>query len=125
MIKNIWKGWKNWLFPTKDPLERKVYDDRMATCLGCDFYKRGVCAECGCVLKAKTKVLSEMCPENKWNPEVLEHNGVQFIRLSKTNDFMRWKYFAGVGRKIKQHQGLPPDAVLLDDWIEFWEEYQS
>jgi len=44
----------------------RIAHDRMTICLVCPEFDRGVCSDCGCVLRLKTKMLSENCPQNKW-----------------------------------------------------------
>ena len=50
----------------------KIQMERLKICNSCEhillkntLYKR--CAECGCFLKPKTKLLYENCPIDKWN----------------------------------------------------------
>ena len=44
-----------------------VAKKRMDICNSCEHKTpRGRCAECGCVLSAKTRSLTSSCPINKW-----------------------------------------------------------
>lgn len=48
---------------------REVVDARKDACRGCIARQEKVCRECGCVLSAKQKWLTETCPLGKWpNP---------------------------------------------------------
>ena len=42
--------------------------ERMAICRKCPLYDSvfGRCKDCGCFLKAKTKLAGEECPQGKW-----------------------------------------------------------
>lgn len=53
---------------------------RIETCGTCEHNKKGICGICGCVLKAKTKVFEEYCPDNRWHDvKVLERLGVAVV----------------------------------------------
>ena len=39
---------------------------RSGICEGCDFYKEGVCARCGCLTVSKVVLNTEKCPVGKW-----------------------------------------------------------
>jgi hypothetical protein len=55
-------GWKRYLFNEKEDISKV----RLLVCKWCDSNKNGVCSECGCVLKAKTRLEDENCPLGKW-----------------------------------------------------------
>lgn len=42
--------------------------ERMAICRSCDQFRKltNQCAQCGCFMVAKTKLLSSECPLGKW-----------------------------------------------------------
>lgn len=69
-IKNIYNGFKNFLFKKKKP----VYKERYRICKECEHRKGYFCGICGCFLKAKVSVDYPMvkgksiggCPMNKW-----------------------------------------------------------
>lgn len=67
-IIHIIKGWYYKIFNIHEKLAIK----RIAVCKQCDSCMHidmlgDVCAECGCVLSAKARVLDEQCELNKWN----------------------------------------------------------
>ena len=47
-------------------VDRKLARERISICNICEYNARGICALCGCVLKAKTKLKTESCPIDKW-----------------------------------------------------------
>lgn len=49
-----------------DTVEHKKQLDRLTICFGCDQRNNARCRKCGCFLKAKTKLLAERCPLDKW-----------------------------------------------------------
>lgn len=46
----------------------KIYKERIDTCKGCDKYikKHKECAECGCYIPGKARIILDSCPLNKW-----------------------------------------------------------
>ena len=62
MLISILVGMISWLF------NRGTYyrDKRMPICNVCEFKTGEFCGKCGCLLEAKTRVMSEECPEGKW-----------------------------------------------------------
>lgn len=66
MIRNIIKGWWNWLFNK----EKDLYKSRMEVCNKCEhnitLQDIKICNQCGCVLAAKTRVKDEKCIIGKW-----------------------------------------------------------
>jgi hypothetical protein len=68
----IVKGWANHLLG-KDLGFNEI---RYETCLACEHRNKllDTCNICGCVLKAKTKVAEEVCPENLWH-DIKEFQG--------------------------------------------------
>lgn len=65
---NIIKGWFFYLFNKHEKLAKQ----RIATCKECKSlmhveFLGDVCAECGCVIEAKARVIDEHCELNKWN----------------------------------------------------------
>lgn len=119
-IKRIIKGWKGVILGY-NPDHKELFENRLNTCNSCEFLCAGICTSCGCVVKAKTKVLSETCPENRWEPEVYSHNGLEFILLSDAPSYLSLSYRAK--NKIAPLSGLPDDAVLLDSWLQFLDSY--
>jgi len=61
-VGSIFKGFFYWL------LNRGNYyrDKRMPICNSCEFKTDEFCGKCGCLLEAKTRVMSEQCPEGFW-----------------------------------------------------------
>lgn len=45
----------------------EVQQKRYNICLSCDKLVFGVCTECKCVMKLKTKLKNSSCPLGKWN----------------------------------------------------------
>lgn len=39
---------------------------RNSMCASCDFFKDGLCSECGCLTVAKTMLATEKCPVGRW-----------------------------------------------------------
>jgi len=39
---------------------------RLAICEGCQYYRRGRCGKCGCVMNLKSRLRSAHCPIKKW-----------------------------------------------------------
>ena len=72
-VKNIATGFANMIIK-KEEVE-VVAEPRLLICTSCSevrivakFGKRGIyqCKECLCIVNAKTRVLVEQCPLNKW-----------------------------------------------------------
>jgi len=49
-------------------VEDELYKERMMTCRSCDKYRevQNECAECGCYIPAKARIVLDSCPLNKW-----------------------------------------------------------
>lgn len=47
----------------------QVYNERMASCKGCEFFRQEDkrCTQCGCFMEAKTRFKKTYCPIHKWN----------------------------------------------------------
>lgn len=47
----------------------ELAEKRMSVCNSCEFKKvvTNRCRACGCYLPAKTRVLKQKCPKNKWS----------------------------------------------------------
>ena len=72
---------------TKDILGKntEISDERLSICKACPNKKGSVCGICKCVLTAKTKVLQEPCPVNKWNDiKIVPDKGVA-VRLHEVD----------------------------------------
>ena len=52
--------------PLEFLVESSEQEERLAVCKGCPRFKRGVCLECGCVMKAKAKLARAACPLGHW-----------------------------------------------------------
>jgi len=61
-IKHIFIGWYFMLTNQNNHIARR----RLAICAGCEFRRRFLCGECGCVLNAKARLFEEECPKKKW-----------------------------------------------------------
>jgi len=79
--KRIIEGWKNTILGN----HTTISDTRIETCNGCPNNKAGVCNICGCPLIAKTKVMQEFCPIDKWDDiKKVPDKGIA-IRLHEVN----------------------------------------
>ncbi len=56
----------NLLNPLEYRAPQEEQDARLATCKGCPRLKKGVCVECGCVMKMKAKLARAHCPLGHW-----------------------------------------------------------
>lgn len=66
-IRLIWQGWRNYFVDfVSDIKYKKYFDARYRICQDCKSNVFGICNECGCVLKAKTKAEDAECPIGKW-----------------------------------------------------------
>lgn len=66
-IKHIIIGTYNNLFHKEQLLSK----ERLGICKKCEkrkyiFLLGSICTECGCILKSKTTVKDENCPDGKW-----------------------------------------------------------
>lgn len=55
------------------PMPNTVSEKRLNICKSCEKYKLGFCIHCGCLMKLKTKINHEECPDKKWGaytPEI-------------------------------------------------------
>lgn len=43
-----------------------LWEERIAICENCEFYKNERCQKCGCFMKIKAKMLTSSCPAEKW-----------------------------------------------------------
>lgn len=46
---------------------KQLSDNRLVECRSCDKNAGGLCVLCGCIVKAKTRVVEEQCPEGVVN----------------------------------------------------------
>ena len=46
-----------------------IYEDRIAICKGCVYYKKllGNCSVCKCFMKIKARISSQECPQKFWS----------------------------------------------------------
>lgn len=65
-IKSIVNGYKNLIWK-KEQLE-PLFQQRLNTCSNCSENIGGICKLCGCIIQAKTRSISEVCPANYWKP---------------------------------------------------------
>jgi len=64
-LQEIFKGWKNYMFPNKDIEE--IAKTRMEICIGCDkLSDRNYCDICGCYMPAKVRSIKSKCDDKKW-----------------------------------------------------------
>lgn len=47
---------------------QEVYDERIKTCEGCEFFRKEDrrCSQCGCFMEAKARLKKAYCPVHKW-----------------------------------------------------------
>ena len=92
--KRIIEGWKNHILGKNMSFDKARYN----TCLDCENRNKilDTCNICGCVLKAKSKVADEVCPENRWHDI---------------------KEFEGRGLAVRVHDFKKTDIDIMDDII--------
>lgn len=120
-LKAILLGWTNWFKYNKLPTyQKEIFSERVSVCKSneCGEYRLGICTACGCPVSAKSKVLSELCPENMWTPTVYEYNDTKFINLEQCNEYLRGKYLVEHCKFINE-DWAPTDAVELSHWLKF------
>ena len=76
----------------------EIYEDRIAICKGCIYYKKllGNCSVCKCFMKIKARISSQECPQKFW---------------SKTTEV------------IKEPDDLPQH--LIDEVIDLWDDLKT
>jgi hypothetical protein len=145
-IKDIITGWKNdWLDKRgKIPAPiKELFDARLSACKQneCGKLMAGICTACGCPVRKKTKVLTEECPENMWNPVVYanpDESKPAFIVLEEVPESLReplksfliekWtnegtsKDTVGLGTMLLNN---PYAWVWAEDWNAFLESLSS
>lgn len=71
----IIEGYSIWLWNIIFRKTREKAKKRLKICNTCNYNENGICKKCGCILKAKTRVLFDEdengisidgCPEKKW-----------------------------------------------------------
>lgn len=65
LVGSLWDSAKR-LVKDPVPVPGEISDWRMIQCESCDRLENGVCRECGCVVKLKTKFSEMECPIGKW-----------------------------------------------------------
>ena len=63
LIRYIPKNYEKTLFASDE-----IYRERLSVCKSCDKYKEleNECAECGCYIPMKAKIVLDSCPLEKW-----------------------------------------------------------
>ena len=63
LINYIQKNYEKTLFASDE-----IYKERLSICKTCDKFKelQNECAECGCYLPAKARIVLDSCPLGKW-----------------------------------------------------------
>lgn len=120
-MNKIIKGWLNWLFPSRVPTEAKeLFDARLSVCERneCGKLKMGICTECGCPVKAKTKVFTENCPLNMWAPTHQEYEGITYVDLEEVPDKIK-VLFIRKSNAFTRHPDLPYGFIELKEWESF------
>lgn len=46
--------------------EKRIAKQRYSICVQCPEFSKGICKQCGCIMKLKTKLANATCPLNKW-----------------------------------------------------------
>ena len=56
-------------------VEQKIQETRFAICLQCPELIKitSQCRQCGCIMKAKTKLPNAKCPIGKWDVETIPY----------------------------------------------------
>jgi hypothetical protein len=56
-------------------VEQRIQETRLAICLKCPELIKltGQCKQCGCIMKAKTKLPNASCPLGKWDVELISY----------------------------------------------------
>lgn len=79
-LNRILQGWKLKFFSRKTDRAKKRHE----TCLDCPLLKKGVCTVCWCPSDAKSNVIEEYCPKNKWfDTMIMNKTGIALINLSE------------------------------------------
>ena len=52
-------------------VSKETYETRHEICKSCEMWikKKDMCAECGCFIPAKARVVLESCPVDKWSQD--------------------------------------------------------
>lgn len=68
LLGEIFDGWKNLAFPSKEIEE--VAKKRISICVACPtnkFTEKKTCSGCGCYMPAKVRSPRSKCPDNFWD----------------------------------------------------------
>jgi hypothetical protein len=79
-----------------NPLEMRAsaeeQAERLSVCKGCPSLKKGVCVECGCVMKVKSRLARATCPKGLWgmseNP--VPNEDVDAFNMERERVFSEW-----------------------------------
>ena len=76
----------------------EIYEDRIAICKGCVYYKKllGNCSVCKCFMKIKARISNQSCPQKFWD---------------KTSEV------------IKAPDELPQE--LIDEILDIWDDLKT
>lgn len=131
MLDKVIKGWKN---DSKDkkgellPEDKELFDARLSVCRlnKCKRLLAGICTACGCPVRKKTKVLTELCPENMWSPIIYTEGttGDHFILVSELPPLIREKFLEWLNQDASAEADAD-SAVSSDDWFSFLGERES
>lgn len=61
-LRLVWARWRGYETLATDA----EAEDRRDICHECEEFVEGQCAVCTCYVDAKTMLLTEQCPKNKW-----------------------------------------------------------
>lgn len=65
LVGSLWDSAKR-VVKNPVPVPKEISDLRMIRCELCDRLNNGICEECGCVVRLKTKFSKMECPLGKW-----------------------------------------------------------
>lgn len=108
----------------------KSSEKRLQVCKKCDKLWKGVCTECGCIVKSKSKIFEEYCPMNYWNDiKILKKLGVAIAnqnpeKASISVDEENNQFIFNYG-KIKQHSDCKLKLNLINDRGNYFSENQD
>lgn len=66
LAKNLAKDVGGWVSAGAKFVSAERAEERMNICAGCEEYRDGRCAACGCFMPIKVKMEGVRCPKNKW-----------------------------------------------------------
>ncbi len=94
----------------------KVYEQRLATCRGCNFLRGQNCIKCTCFVKIKNWFPDEECPMGKWNkaepadkPELVVDEAVVNEAVDESGEIV---VAPAIDPIIEQPEPKPDNSIL-------------